>query len=74
MTQRIDRERDAFTFSLGGIRTASSYAAMPAIAHDRINKALDKKYQRAQEDQPETARVLRSTWGRFWLSKRRRAA
>ena len=61
-------------FSLGGLRSIASYTTAPAIAHDKINRALDEKFQKAQEDQPDTATELRTSWGRFWLRKRRPAA
>ena len=73
MSDKTDRKRDPFGFSLGGMSAKSSFMLTPAIAHDRINKALDEKYRRAQEDQPDTAREI-SGWGRFWLRTRRRAA
>ena len=34
---------DAYTFSLGGITTIASFAAMPVIADDRINRIRDKR-------------------------------
>jgi hypothetical protein len=41
MSNKAKPARDAFTFSLGGISTISSFVAAPAIAHDQLNKALD---------------------------------
>ena len=73
MSDKSTHKRDSFTLSLGGMSAKSSYMLTPAIAHDRINKALDEKLRRAQEDQPDTAREL-SSWGRFWLRSKRRAA
>ena len=73
MSDKTRRTRDAFTHSLGGMAAKSSFILTPAIAHDRINKALDEKMRRAQEDQPDTAREM-SSWGRFWLRAKRRAA
>lgn len=74
MSEKTKPVRDAFTFSLGGMNTISSFAVAPVIADDRINKMLDKRLSRAQEDQPDTAREIGSTWGRFWLRRRRQAA
>lgn len=74
MTEKAKSRRDAFTFSLGGMRTISSYTAAQAIAHDALNKALDEKLRLSQADQPDTAREMTSFWGRFWLRALRRAA
>ena len=73
MTEKTQRTRDAFTFSLAGMTTIASYTVAPAIAHDKINKALAERQRAIQEDQPDTAREM-SSWGRFWLRARRRAA
>ena len=73
MSEQAKRPRDAFRFSLGGMTTIASFAVAPAIAHDKINKALSERLQDKQEDQPDTAREI-SSWGRFWLRARRRAA
>ena len=73
MSDKTKHTRDAFTTSLGGMSAKSSFILTPAIAHDRINKALDEKLRQAQEDQPDTAREL-SSWGRFWLRGKGRAA
>jgi hypothetical protein len=74
MSKKAKPARDAFTFSLGGISTISSFVAAPAIAHDQLNKALDERLSQTQEDQPDTAREIGKSWGRFWLLRRRRAA
>jgi len=74
MSVNTKRSRDVFTFSLGGLKTITSFVAAPAIAHDRINNALDEQLRHAQEDQPDTAREIGAGWGRFWLRARRRAA
>ena len=58
--------RDAFAFSLGGAAAKSSFAIMPAIADDRINKAVSKRIER-----------VRSNYGqkpRSWLQSRRQNA
>ncbi len=73
MSDKTKHKRDAYAFSLGGMSSKSSFILTPAVAHDRINRALDEKFRRAQEDQPDTAREM-SAWGRFWLRGKRRAA
>ena len=37
--------RDPFTFSLGGMAGINSYAFVPAIPDDRINKTLDARFR-----------------------------
>ena len=66
--------RDAFSFSLGGLSAKTSYLAMQAIAEDRINKAIDERLRRPPQDQPDTEHEMPRLRGRFWLSKRHRAA
>lgn len=74
MVHKAKPARDAFTFSLGGMSAITSFVVAPAIAHDQLNKALDERLRDAQEDQPDTALEIGSSWGRYWLSPRRRAA
>ena len=75
MSDKTTKKRDSYTFSLGGMSAKSSFILTPAIAHDRIARAMDEKFRQRQDqdDQPDTARELGS-WGRFWLRARRRAA
>ena len=73
MSDKNSKKRDAFAFSLGGMSAKSSFVLTPAIAHDRIARAMDAKLRQGQDEQPDTARELGS-WGRFWLRARRRAA
>ena len=35
--------RDAFAYSLGGMRTITSFSMAPAIAHDRLRQDLPGK-------------------------------
>ena len=65
--------RDAFTFSLGGLSTKSSFFLMPAIADNRIQEQLDEVSRQPQKDQPDTETEMNSFWGRFWLRALRRA-
>jgi len=74
MPKKAKPARDAFTFSLGGISAISSFVAAPAISDDLINKARDDRLNRLQEDQPDTTRELETSWGRYWLFRRRRGA
>lgn len=52
---------DAFTLSLGGVTTVNSFAAAPAIAHDRLRQV---EFDRDQQDSPEASPF---SCGRFWL-------
>ena len=74
MSKTTNDTRDAYAFSLGGIRTISSFVAPTAISHVLINKAIDEQLSQASDDQPDTAEEAGTVWGRFWLSRRRRAA
>jgi hypothetical protein len=42
MFKKESAKRDAFTFSLSGATTITSFAAAPAIASNRINRMLDE--------------------------------
>lgn len=52
MFEKAKKGRDAFTFSLGGMRTIASFTIAPAVADDRINKIRD-----AHLCMPETRRA-----------------
>ena len=41
---------DAYTFSLGGMTTIASFAAVPVIADDRINRIWDERLKRDCDD------------------------
>jgi hypothetical protein len=76
------RRRDAFAFSLGGMRTITSFAAAPAIADNQLRQSRESEIVDAgadtmsdiPEDQPITSHVQPGPMGRFWLSRRSRAA
>ena len=53
MTDNVKASRDAFTFSLGGIRAISSFVAAPVVADDRINKVLDDRLKQVRDDRGE---------------------
>ena len=74
MSEKATPARDPFTFSLGGMKTIASFTVAPAIADDLINKILDRRMEQALDDQPDTGREMEAIRGRFWLSRRRRAA
>ena len=66
--------RDAFTFSLNGLRVMAPFTFGSAIAHDRINNAIAEKLREHRKDEPEQPREVGIIWGRFWLRARRSAA
>lgn len=50
MFEKAKPARDAFTFSLGGMKTIASFVTAPAIADDRINKIRDDRAQQVRDD------------------------
>jgi hypothetical protein len=42
--------RDAFAFSLGGMTSIASFVVAPAIAGDRINRAMDERIKSSRAD------------------------
>lgn len=72
MFEKAKSGRDAFAFSLQGITTIASFTAAPAIADDRLNEVWDERLSRALDDQPDIAREIGASWGRFWLRRRLR--
>ena len=66
MFEKAKSGRDAFTFSLRGLTTVASFTAAPAIADDRINKAIDRRLDGVQEDQPDTARIIEDVLARYF--------
>ena len=63
MLKKDKPARDAFTLSLGGMRTISSFTLAPAIAHDRL-----------RQDRPDQAPDTREKNGRLWIPRRFRVA
>ena len=66
MFEKAKPGRDAFTFSLGGMATKSSFVIAPAIADDRINSIRDEHVKQVRND--------RDPKPRGWLRSRRQAA
>ena len=69
MTRKNTPERDAFAFSLGGMTTITSVVIAPAVADDRINKALDERMNKTDAE-PDADQIMTTRWGRFWLRRR----
>ncbi len=66
MFEKAKPGRDAFTFSLGGMKTISSFTFAPAIADDRINKIRDERGKQVRD-----SAVLKP---RLWQRLRRQPA
>ena len=58
--------RDAFTFSLRGMRVIASFTAMPAIADDRINGVIEQRLGGPQKDHPGMARRIEDFLARYF--------
>ena len=58
--------RDAFTFSLRGMRAIASFTAMPAIADDCINRTIDRRLAGHQGNRPDTARRVEDFLARYF--------
>ena len=66
MFKKANKALGAFSFSLGGMRMASSFVIAPAIDGDRINQVRDEHVRRARE--------AREDAPRRWLEGRAEAA
>ncbi|NNF40377.1 MAG: hypothetical protein HKN64_03290 [Woeseiaceae bacterium] len=56
MFEKAKQARDAFTFSLGGMKTAASFAFIPVVADDRINTIRDAQLNLLKARRVEAAR------------------
>ena len=74
MSAKANPARDAFKFSLSGMAAINSYALVPAIADDRINRAWDRRLSQDLEDQPDTAREIEDFLARYFAPGCCRAA
>ena len=69
MSAKVKLTRDAFGFSLQGLRTTAAYAAVMAVADDGINAAWDEKFRRGPDVPPGKGPRIGPLGGRFWLSR-----
>ena len=67
MPGKTNSTRDAFGFSLMGLRAASSFTTAMAVADDGINAAWDERLRLKQESASETVINRGNAYGRFWL-------
>ena len=74
MFEKAKSGRDAFTFSLRGMRAIASFTPAPAIADDRINRIIDEQLSRAQDDQPGMTREIEDFLARYFAPGCERAA
>lgn len=68
MHKKARSGRDAFTFSLRGMRANASFTAVPAIADDRLNGLIEQRLSGPQEDRPDTTRRIEDFLARYFAS------
>ena len=73
MFEKAKSGRDAFTFSLRGMRAVASFTPPSAIADDRINSIIDQRLGGPQEDQPDTVREIEDCLAHYFAPGRRAA-
>ena len=69
MSDKTRFTRDAFGFSLKGLRSTAAFAAVMAVADDGINAAWDEKIGCKPDEPPTEGPDSGSPSGRFWLSR-----
>lgn len=74
MSKKMNSSRDAFGFSLLGLRSIAAYAPFMAVGDDGINAAWDEKLRCALDVPPSEGPGNGPLNGRFWLSRRYRSA
>jgi hypothetical protein len=72
MADKNRSARDAFGFSLKGLRAAAYYTAVMAVADDGINAAWDERLGKKRDIPDEPVAKVGRTYGRFWLSRHQR--
>lgn len=60
MFNKAKPRADAYTFSLVGMTTVASFAAVPVVADDRINRIRDARQNRDCSHPDSTSREKRS--------------
>lgn len=73
MADKTRSARDAFAFSLRGLKAAASFTTFMAIADDGINAAWDERLRQRRENRGEPPAVEGRRFGRFWLARHHRA-
>ena len=68
MYKKARSGRDAFTFSLRGMTTIASFTIAPAIADDRINKAIAKRLEQAPTRGGDATRAIENFLGRYFAT------
>lgn len=66
MFMKAKSGRDAFTFSLRGMRAIAPFTAMPVIADGRINRMIAERLDGPQEDQPDIVRGIEDFLARYF--------
>ena len=71
MSGKTNSTRDAFGFSLMGLRAASSSATAMTVVNDGISAAWDERLRLKQESASESVIDRGTAYGRFWLFRNR---
>lgn len=74
MSARACKVRDPFEFSLGGIRTVSSFAFVPAIDDNALNRAWDRRLANGPVESPDLVREIEDFLVRYFAPGCREAA
>lgn len=73
MSRKTRPSRDVHGFSLRGLSTINPFGVVPAVGDDRINKTIDDRMKRAEEEKPDNRCIDRPSWRRDRLRLLRRA-
>ena len=73
MADKTRSARDAFAFSLRGLKASASFTTFMAVADDGINAAWDEKLRQQPEKRGDSRASDDTRFGRFWLARHRRA-
>lgn len=68
MSTKAKSGRDAFTFSLQGMKTIAPFATPPVIADDRIGRAWDQRFSHAPAAGVSTILMLEDLLGRYFAA------
>ena len=74
MFEKARSGRDAFAFSLRGMRTIAAFAPATAVADDRMNRIIAERLSRTPDDQPGMTREIEDFLARYFAPACRQAA
>ena len=67
MFKKAHSGRDAFTFSLQGIRTIASFTAVPVVPDDRLNAAIERRLSGRDSDSRDFLRQVEDFLARYFV-------